>query len=159
MAREDGQVETPALAQMVHAVFALHAGDQGYVFIIAETTQGEESVVMRRKPNVRFAVTQSVVYVQMCNQLLQHAKVIQNDQRVQPVFISFLSFHCITFIYFQFKNWSPQFISKDFISKHSGLFLHFFENIDRICPPPPKKNLFICNTQSQFQNNVVSVRI
>ena len=125
---------------MVHAVFALHAGDQGQVFIIAETTHGEESVVMRRKPNVRFAVTQSVVYVQMCNQLLQHAKVIQNDQRVQPVFKSFLSFHCITFIYFQLKNWSPQ-----FISKHSGLFLHFFENIDRICPPTPpsKKKDFV----------------
>ena len=89
----------------------------------------------------------------MCNQLLQHAKVIQNDQRVQPVFISFLSFHCITFIYFQLKNWSPQFISKDFISKHSVLVEHSYENIDR-------KNIFhICNTQSQLQNNVVYIRI
>ena len=80
---------------MVHAVFALHAGDQGQVFIIAETTHGEESVVMRRKPNVRFAVTQSVVYVQMCNQLLQHAKVIPNDQSVQPDLAYLFFYHFI----------------------------------------------------------------
>ena len=78
----------------------------------------------------------------MCNQLLQHAKVIPNDQSVQPdLAYFFLSFHCITFIYFfLLKNWSPHFISKDFILTHSGFFQHFFKNMDRIGPPPPPKD-------------------
>ena len=79
----------------------------------------------------------------MCNQLLQHAKVIPNDQSVQPdLAYFFLSFHCITFIYFfLLKNWSPHFISKDFILTHSGFF-NIFSKIwtESATTPPPLKD-------------------
>ena len=93
----------------------------------------------------------SSLYTIMCTQLLEHDKVIQNDQRAQPILVYlFLSYHCITFIFFfSIKEWSPRFISTYFISKHSVLIVHSYENIDRK----------ICNAQSQLQNNVVYICI
>ena len=48
----------------------------------------------------------SSLYTIMCTQLLEHDKVIQNDQRAQTILVYlFLSYHCITFIFFfQYKR-------------------------------------------------------
>ena len=67
----------------------LHAGDRGHL-ITSKTTHGEASDVMKRgHPNARCATTQSSLYsslyTKMCNRLLQHTKVFQNDQGLQTV--------------------------------------------------------------------------
>ena len=60
----------------------------------------------------------SSLYTIMCTQLLEHDKVIQNDQRAQPILVYlFLSYHCITFIFFQYKRMESPFYIKRFYFK------------------------------------------
>ena len=73
-------------------------------------------------------------YKIMCTELLQHAKWIQNDQKVQPV-LAYLFFNiiCISCFFFSVKKEVLNLFFLKNISKQSGLFLHSFENIDRNC--------------------------
>ena len=80
----------------------------------------------------------------MCNQLLQHAKVIPNDQSVQPdlAYLFFIISLCNIYLFFPFKKLVSSFYFKRFYFNTFGFFSTFFQKYGPSRPPPPPPQRF-----------------